>query len=351
MANETMMKKARRWLAWGAHRLAASQWLLVSIESALFALVATLLWRVLHQQPLSGHHYWVYLTLAGLVSAGAWLHTFRRWLNSRRDPLVGTFSERLRGVFWIAWLGLAGAAAAGGYWTWHDLKQMPSPPAATAAHAKSVDKIAKVAIQKHPGEPASVGNSANPDKDGFSAGDYLTALGLAITIITAFYLLLLHRSADEARVLTEELRGYKERLDRIDTRNVENLKEELHILSRLTNDQIKHLLHPLLSYVDRLLREQKIHDPNFSKMRDSLLAQELALSLVAATTPQGFEITLKNFLGSSPEGLRQTGYLAHRADQLLDQFHKTHPWAWNEEEYRNFKRILEDWGESYRPSV
>lgn len=282
-------------------------WLLFELMA-----LAGMVWLVCLQPALNGQPPTYELMLA-LVTTGALVHTLRRWLNSRRNPLVGTFSERARGVTWIAWLALAGTAWSHSLQFWWSALECWLPTQSTTHSEANFDS-------------------------------YLAAIGIVIAIVTAFYLLLLHRTADEGRRIIDELKGFQEELEQ--RRQVErHLGDGLEFLERDGQALRKDVLQPMSAVMVVLMSKAKIPADSAKKWLSALQAQQSALRLLLAEDPDQF-VSRWDELKVYRENLRnQVSYLSDKALRHLGRLLKDRTGELEEAEIRRLKRELRDWGQ------
>lgn len=168
--------------------------------------------------PDTGRYFQLFMAL---IASGMLIHTFRRWLaEGEREILEPTGSEtgkfqwirRMRRVTWVAWLGLAGVAwAVVSRPLWHHMQ----------------DTQAKV------------------NSTGLTPEIYLAVLGLIVTAVTAFYLVILHRTTDKAEETLEKLGAYHDVLERL-------IKDDQHLVEQLNKQGIvlrNKILLPMLTYL------------------------------------------------------------------------------------------------------
>lgn len=244
-----------------------------------------------------------------LAATGALLHALRRWLNSRGNPLIGTFSERLRGATWIAWLALAGAG-------WYAF-----------LHPRLASWLASVSGKDGGSEP------------------YLAAMGIVIAIVTAFYLLLLHRTADEGRRIIEELKQFQGELDQ--SRLAEKqLGDGLDFLKRDGVVLRKSVLQPMFTILHSLLAQAKLPTQASQPVLDKLQAQQSALQLLLTKTPTEFVGSWDGLQAYRKDLTEQVSYLSAKALRHFDLLLKDFPGELDEAEIRRLRRELRDWGRS-----
>lgn len=164
----------------------------------------------------TARYFQVFMTL---VVSGALIHAFRRWLAEREHEILvpsgNNYSEyqwlrRVRRITWIAWLGLAGVAwAIASQPLWHNMLD-------THAKANSMAAMSAAKADARTKDGASVIGNDKPA--GLTSEIYLAALGLIVTAVTAFYLVILHRTTDKAEETLEKLGSYHDVLERLKQR-------------------------------------------------------------------------------------------------------------------------------------
>lgn len=159
-----------------------------------------------------------------LIASGALIHTFRRWLAdgeremwAQTGNVSGEFQwlRRVRRVTWIAWLGLAG--------------------------------VAWVSVSK-PLWRNLLGASIESKSSGLTPEIYLAVLGVVVTAVTAFYLVILHRTTDKAEETLDKLGTYHDVLERLKQR----AKDDQHLIELLNRQGIalrNEILLPVLAYL------------------------------------------------------------------------------------------------------
>jgi hypothetical protein len=267
--------------------------------------------------------------LTGVVTA-AWVYTLNRWLTVRPAEDLCQLASAGRRASWVLWSGLMFVAwilvARGVFEGAGDVSGRVMTPASAVA--------------------AGIQGGANGASEGMSSAQFLVgSLGAVVAVVTAVFLVVLYRTADEGKELIRELKGYAAELDerraaeRLLARDLRHLEADSEVLRR-------RVLLPLVGRVEFLTKKAGVCQGNSKEWNRLLLAQIGALNLVLSDTPARFRDRWQSLRRFPPHLVVEVSHFARKAERLLDDLIESEPHQLDLDEIRLLKNDLREWAAS-----
>jgi len=241
----------------------------------------------------------------------------RRWSEARHVVVVGSFAAKLRLFTWPLWISVsvvcwavvcAAAALALGFQT----------DAATAESESAIEGRVEFLV---------------------------ATLGAVVAVVTGFFLVVLHRTADEGRRIIDDLKSFSDKLAEL-REGEQRLANDLRYLEEDGVRLREAVLMPMAYRVG--LGADRVNSA--PEWQDILTTQSMAFRLLLADDVKSFQRFWVELKVSTAEAFANVGYFAERAEKHLESLVQAHPWQLGEAELRELRYELRAWGKDQRRS-